>query len=203
MTDKNDLSKNTVDPDPFIQFKTWYGEHLMRGIEIPDAVTLATASLDGHISARTVLLKEHDEKGFVFFTNYKSRKGLQLSSNPRAALLFYWPESGRQVRIEGVTKKVSAKDSESYFKTRPKESQLSAWASEQSSIIPDRQYLDKRYDIYKNLYSVKPVDKPPHWGGFHLIPEWFEFWQERLFRLHDRLTYTKRKDLWVIERLSP
>jgi pyridoxamine 5'-phosphate oxidase len=118
-------------------------------------------------------------------------------------LLFYWPESGRQVRIEGVTKKVSAKDSESYFKTRPRESQLSAWASEQSSIIPDRQYLEKRYDIYKNLYSDKPVDKPPHWGGFRLIPEWFEFWQERQFRLHDRLTYTKRKDLWVIERLSP
>ena len=182
MTDKNDLSKNAVDPDPFIQFKTWYGEHLMLGIEIPDAVTLATASLDGHISARTVLLKEHDEKGFVFFTNYKSRKGLQLSSNPRAALLFYWPESGRQVRIEGVTEKVPDKDSESYFKTRPKESQLSAWASEQSSIIPDRQYLDKRYDIYKNLYSDKPVDKPPHWGGFRLIPEWFEFWQERQFR---------------------
>jgi len=203
MTDKNDLSENNVDPDPFVQFKTWYGEHQLYGTENPDAVTLATASSDGHISARTVLLKEHDRIGFVFFTNYKSRKGLHLLSNPRAAMLFYWTESGRQVRIEGVTEKVSDKDSESYFKTRPKESQLSAWASEQSSIIPDRRHLDKRYDIYKNLYSDKLVDKPPHWGGFRLIPEWFEFWQERQFRLHDRLTYTKRKDLWVIERLSP
>ena len=200
---KNNLSENTIDPDPFIQFKTWYSEHLMCGIEIPDSVTLATASSDGHISARTVLLKGYDEKGFVFFTNYNSRKGLQLSSNPRAAMLFYWPESGRQVRIEGVTDKMTEKDSESYFITRPKESQLSAWASEQSSIIPDRQYLDKRFDIYKNLYSDKPVDKPHSWGGFCLIPEWFEFWQERQFRLHDRLTYTKRKDLWVIERLAP
>jgi pyridoxamine 5'-phosphate oxidase len=118
-------------------------------------------------------------------------------------LLFYWPESGRQVRIEGVADKVPAEESESYFKTRPRESQLSAWASEQSSVIPDRQHLKKRYDLYKNKFYNKPVEKPQHWGGFRIVPNWFEFWQEGDFRLHDRLTYTKRKDIWVIERLAP
>jgi pyridoxamine 5'-phosphate oxidase len=118
-------------------------------------------------------------------------------------LLFYWPESGRQVRIEGSTEKLPDIDSESYFRTRPRENQLSAWASEQSSVIPDRQHLENRYYFYKNKYEEKLVDKPQHWGGYRLIPEWFEFWQEREFRLHDRLSYTKRKDLWVIERLSP
>jgi pyridoxamine 5'-phosphate oxidase len=203
MSNNNDFSEKTVDPNPFVQFKTWYSEHLTFGIAIPEAVTLASASADGKVSARTVLLKDYNDKGFAFFTNYKSRKGFQLISNPRAALLFYWPESGRQVRIEGVTEKVSEKDSESYFKTRPRESQLSAWASEQSSVIPGRQHLEIRYDFYKNRYSEKPVDKPKYWGGFRLIPEWFEFWQEGEFRLHDRLTYKKRKNLWIIERLAP
>jgi pyridoxamine 5'-phosphate oxidase len=203
MTNNKKISEISAHPDPIVQFKIWYGEHLISGIAIPEAVTLATASADGKVSARTVLLKDYNEKGFVFFTNYKSRKGFQLSSNPRAALLFYWPESGRQVRIEGLTEKVSDKDSESYFRTRPRESQLSAWASEQSSVIPNRQYLENRFDFYKIKYSDKPVDKPRYWGGFRLIPEWFEFWQEGDFRLHDRLTYTKRKNLWVIERLAP
>jgi pyridoxamine 5'-phosphate oxidase len=203
MTDNKDFSEKTVDPNPFVQFKTWFDEHLISGIAIPDSMTLATASEDGRVSARTVLLKDYNDSEFVFFTNYKSRKGFFLSSNPRAALLFYWPESGRQIRIEGVTEKISEKDSESYFNTRPRESQLSAWASEQSSVIPDRQYLENRYSFYKNIYSEKPVNKPQYWGGFLLIPEWFEFWQEREFRLHDRLTYTKRKDIWVIERLAP
>lgn len=197
------FSEKTADPNPFVQFKNWYGEHLSSGITIPESVTLGTASLDGYVSVRTVLLKDYNETGFVFFTNYKSRKGLQLLSNPRAALLFYWPESFRQVRIEGTTEKISDKDSVSYFKTRPKESQLSAWASEQSSVIPDRQHLEKRYNSYKNIFSEKSVEKPGHWGGFRLMPEWFEFWQEGEFRLHDRLTYSKRKDLWVIERLAP
>jgi pyridoxamine 5'-phosphate oxidase len=203
MTNNREFSKISAHPDPFVQFKIWYGEHLISGIAIPEAVTLATASADGKVSARTVLLKDYNEKGFVFFTNYKSRKGSQLSSNPRAALLFYWPESGRQVRIEGLTERASDKDSESYFKTRPRESQLSAWASEQSSVIPNRKHLEDRYDFYKKKFSENPVNKPRHWGGFSLVPEWFEFWQERDFRLHDRLTYTKRKNLWIIERLAP
>jgi pyridoxamine 5'-phosphate oxidase len=203
MTSIEDFSEKTVNLNPFSQFKVWYSEHLMSDAAIPDSVSLGTATKDGHVSVRSVLLKNYDETGFVFFTNYRSRKGFQLSSNPRAAMLFYWPESGRQVRIEGVTEKVTEEDSESYFKTRPRESQLSAWASEQSTVIPDRQYLYDRYNFYKNKYSEKPVDRPVPWGGFRLIPEWFEFWQNGEFRLHDRITYKKIKALWVIERLAP
>lgn len=203
MNHNNDFSEGSIDPNPFIQFKYWYDEHLSSGIAIPETVTLATSYADGRVSARTVLLKDYSEKGFVFFTNYSSRKGQQLSSNKRAAMLFYWAESGRQVRIEGITEKVSEEDSVKYFTTRPKESQLSAWASEQSSVIPNRQYLDDRYNFYREKYLDKTVDKPPHWGGFRLKPEWFEFWQNGEFRLHDRLTFIKTKDLWVITRLAP
>jgi pyridoxamine 5'-phosphate oxidase len=155
------------------------------------------------VSARTVLLKDYTAEGFVFFTNYNSTKGLQLSSNSGAAMLFYWPESGRQVRIEGLTEKVSEEDSDTYFRTRPRESQLSAWASLQSTTVPDRLYLDAMYNLYKNKYSGLPVERPPYWGGMRLIPSRFEFWQEAEFRLHDRITYSKRKDIWVIERLAP
>jgi pyridoxamine 5'-phosphate oxidase len=203
MTDKKYFSEKTVSLDPFVQFKFWYSERQIAGIAIPESVTLATASADGQVSARTVLLKEYNEKGFVFFSNYKSKKGTQMASNPHAALLFYWPESGRQVRIEGLIEKLPVKESESYFKTRPRESQLSAWASEQSSVIPDRQHLEMRYDFYMNKFGEKSVVKPQNWGGYRLSPEWFEFWQEGKFRLHDRLSYTKRENLWVIERLSP
>ena len=203
MTKNIDFSEKTIDPNPFVQFKAWYGEHLASATTIPESVTLATSSKDGRVSARTVLLKGYNDKGFIFFTNYKSRKGTQLLSNPRAALLFYWQESGRQVRIEGITEKVSEEDSESYFKTRPRESQISAWASEQSSVIPDRDHLKDLFTFYKNKFSDKPVSKPPHWGGFLLVPVWIEFWQNGEFRLHDRLTYFKRKDKWIIERLAP
>lgn len=203
MIHKNDFSEESIDPCPFVQFKTWYEDHLLSGIEIPDSVTLATASAEGQVSARTVLLKEYNDNGFVFFTNYKSRKGIQLSSNHRAALLFYWPVSGRQVRIEGYTEKITEEESESYFRTRPRESQLSAFTSEQSSVIPDRKYLDDLYDTNNNKYAGKPVDKPASWGGYRLVPEWFEFWQNGEYRLHDRLSYSKIKDLWIIERLAP
>jgi pyridoxamine 5'-phosphate oxidase len=203
MTKNIDFSEKTVDPDPLVQFKVWYEEHLASATAIPESVTLATSSKDGRVSARTVLLKGYNDKGFIFFTNYKSRKGTQLLSNPRAALLFYWQESGRQVRIEGITEKVSEEDSESYFRTRPRESQISAWASEQSSVIPDRDHLNDLFTFYKNKFSDNPVSKPPHWGGFLLVPVWIEFWQNGEFRLHDRLTYFKRKDKWIIERLAP
>ena len=131
------------------------------------------------------------------------KKGVQLSENPSAALLFYWAESGRQVRIEGITEKVTEKESASYFSTRPRESQISAWASEQSSVIPDRHYLEKRHEFYKSRFENKPVQKPPHWGGFRLIPDFFEFWRDGEFRLHDRIVYTRRNDVWVISRLAP
>jgi pyridoxamine 5'-phosphate oxidase len=203
MNRSNTFSEKSIDSDPFFQFGNWYDEHLASGCQNPEAVSLGTATKEGHVSVRTVLLKEFDEKGFIFFTNFKSKKGNQLISNPNAAMLFYWPESGRQVRIEGITEKIPNQDSEKYFKTRPKESQLSSWASEQSSVIPDRQYLENRFLFYKSLYHEKPVKKPEHWGGFRLIPHWFEFWQNGEFRLHDRLTYTRKNDDWHIERLAP
>ena len=197
------LSEMTVDSDPFLQFSVWYNEHLEAGIAIPDTVSLGTASSSGRISVRTVLLKGYDERGFVFYTNYKSKKGGQLSENPYAAMLFYWPESGRQVRIEGTTEKVSGKESGAYFITRPRESQISAWASEQSSVIPDRRYLEEKHAFHKARFENKEVEKPPHWGGFRLIPDFFEFWRDGEFRLHDRIVYTRHGGAWKIHRLAP
>jgi pyridoxamine 5'-phosphate oxidase len=199
----DNLSEKTAEKNPFVQFSKWYSEHLEAGIAIPETVSLGTASASGRVSVRTVLIKGYDEKGFVFFTNYNSKKGVQLSENHSAALLFYWPESGRQVRIEGSTEKVSDKESASYFSTRPRESQISAWASEQSSIIPDRNYLEKRYDFYTAKYENKEVVKPPHWGGFRIIPDLFEFWSDGEFRLHDRIIYAREKNGWVMNRLAP
>jgi pyridoxamine 5'-phosphate oxidase len=203
MTKHLSLSEDGIDLSPFVQFEIWYKEHLASDILIPNTVSLATASRQGHVSIRTILLKEYNESGFIFFTNYNSRKGSDLSLNPKAAFLFYWVDEGRQIRIEGVADKISEDESDLYFKQRPRESQIAAWASEQSSLIPDRLYLEKRYDLYNNKYIGKQVERPRHWGGFRLVPYWFEFWQERDFRLHDRLTYTKRGDGWIIGRLAP
>jgi pyridoxamine 5'-phosphate oxidase len=197
------LSEMTVDADPFLQFREWYSVHLEAGITIPDTVSLGTASSAGRVSVRTVLLKGYDGNGFVFFTNYKSIKGRQLSENPSAALLFYWSESGRQVRIEGTTEKVSETESAAYFITRPRESQISAWASEQSSVIPDRRCLEEKYEFHKTRFENKEVEKPPHWGGFRLIPDFFEFWRDGEFRLHDRIVYTREGLVWKIHRLAP
>lgn len=197
------LSEMTVDADPFLQFRAWYNNHLEAGIAIPETVSLGTASSAGRVSVRTVLLKGYDENGFVFFTNYKSIKGRQLSENPSAAMLFYWSESGRQVRIEGTTEKVSETESAAYFITRPRESQISAWASEQSSVIPDRSYLEEKYEFHKARFENKEVEKPPHWGGFRLIPDFFEFWRDGEFRLHDRIVYTREGLVWKIHHLAP
>jgi pyridoxamine 5'-phosphate oxidase len=197
------LSEKTVDPDPFVQFQKWYNEHLETGIDIPDSVSLGTASAAGRVSVRTVLLKGFDEKGFVFYTNFNSKKGMQISENPYVAMLFYWTESGRQVRIEGITEKVTEKVSVSYFSTRPRNSQISAWASEQSSVIPGRPYLENRKEFYEKMFENKQVEKPSQWGGYRLIPDWFEFWSDREFRLHDRIVYTRSKEGWVINRLAP
>jgi pyridoxamine 5'-phosphate oxidase len=197
------LTEKTVDQDPFLQFRNWYNEHLEADIAIPDTVSLGTASADGRVSVRTVLLKGFDNDGFIFFTNYNSRKGVQLSENQSAAMLFYWPESGRQVRIEGVAEKVTEIESASYFITRPRDSQISAWASEQSSVIPDRLFLENRHEFFKRKFENKDVEKPPHWGGFRLLPDIFEFWQDGEFRLHDRLVYTRTRNRWIITRLAP
>ena len=197
------LSEKSVDADPFVQFDKWYKEHLSFGIAIPESFSLATASADGQVSVRTVLLKEYSKDGFIFFTNYDSKKGFQLSANPKVAMLFYWPETGRQVRVEGMAEKVSEEYSDSYFKIRPRESQLSAWASNQSTVIPDRSYLEKKYDYYREKFSGTQVKRPLYWGGFRIIPEWFEFWNNDEFRMHDRITYTRNEQTWVIERLAP
>jgi pyridoxamine 5'-phosphate oxidase len=203
MINTKGLSKKTVDPNPFVQFEIWYKEHLSCGIAIPGTVSLGTASAGGRVSVRIVLLKGYDENGFVFFTNYKSKKGIQISENPGVALLFYWPELDRQVRIEGIIEKTSEKESSDYFMTRPRESQIAAWASEQSSIIPDRRHLEKLYDFYKDKFDKNPVEKPPYWGGYRIVPDFFEFWQDGEFRLHNRVVYSKVKDTWIIECLAP
>jgi pyridoxamine 5'-phosphate oxidase len=203
MISNRELKEETINPDPFIQFSIWYKEHLGAGIAIPESFSLGTSTSDGHVSVRTVLLKEHGKDGFVFFTNYNSKKGLQISENSNVAMLFYWSESGRQVRIEGLAEKISAEQSDLYFKTRPRESQLSAWASEQSSVVPHRVHLEERHKYFSEIYSGTSVERPPHWGGFRIIPSWFEFWKNDELRLHDRITYTKNNDSWIITRLAP
>lgn len=203
MINNKSFSEKMIDLNPFVQFDNWYKEHLSADLTILNSVSLGTTDAEGRVSVRTVLLKEYNETGFVFFTNYNSRKGSQLSSNPVAALLFYWPECRRQIRIEGASEKVTEKESSDYFESRPRESQLAAWTSDQSSVIPDRQYLDKQYNLYKNKFKNKHMVKPQYWGGFRIIPDWFEFWQEGDFRLHDRITYSRKNNIWVIERLAP
>jgi pyridoxamine 5'-phosphate oxidase len=196
-----ELKKSTVDRNPFKQFKAWYGEVLNSDIKEPMAVTLATSSKDGTPSARTVLLKGFDEDGFVFFTNYESRKGKNLIENPVGELLFYWMDLQRQVRISGRVEKTSREVSEEYFKTRPLKSRIGAWASKQSNVIPDREYLEKQFAEFEKKFG-DDVPLPPHWGGFRLIPEQFEFWQGRESRLHDRICYMKKDGVWEIVRLA-
>jgi pyridoxamine 5'-phosphate oxidase len=197
------LSENSVDKDPFVQFDKWYREHLTGAEKYPDSFSLGTASADGTVSVRTVLLKGFDSRGFVFFTNYKSKKGRQLSENPNAAMLFYWPHSSRQVRIEGRVEKISDEESELYFNSRPRESRIGAWASSQSTIIPGKDHLDELVKRFSSEFKGKPIPKPPHWGGFRIIPGMFEFWQEGKHRLHDRLVYAPGKNGWTIKRLAP
>ncbi len=197
------LSEKSVHADPFAQFDIWYKEHLSAGLRIPEIVYLGTASSEGIVSIRTVLLKDYNEAGFTFFTNYRSKKGIHLASNRNIALLFYWPESNRQVRIEGVAEKTSSEISDVYFSTRPRESQLAAWASEQSSLISGREYLEEKFTRYQKEFSGSPVKRPDHWGGYIIRPDWFEFWQDRESRLHDRITYTRKNNKWMIARLAP
>jgi pyridoxamine 5'-phosphate oxidase len=203
MTETEALSEADFESNPFDQFNKWYTARDTTSIAIPGSVSLGTASSDGRVSIRTVLLKGYDDMGFVFFTNYKSRKSSDILTNPMAALLFYWPESGRQIRIEGRVKKTSEEESEKYFASRPWESQVSAWASEQSSVIPHRKHLDLSFEYFKSQFAGQSVDKPPWWGGFRLLPDWFEFWQDGGFRLHDRIIYRKENEAWIKERLAP
>ena len=199
----NNISESSVDKDPFIQFKRWYKLVNDSNISMFDAMILATSTLNGIPSLRTVLLKSVDVNGFVFFTNYFSRKGKELIENPNSALLFYWKELERQVRIEGKIEKVSRSESKEYFHSRPRESQIGAWVSNQSSEIPNREFLDNKFNDLKKKFEDKEIPLPVYWGGYKLIPIYFEFWQGRENRLHDRICYKKIKDEWRIFRLSP
>ncbi len=196
--------ESDLDPDPFVQFGRWFEEAKAAVPQLPEAMMLATAALDGEVSVRSVLLKDFDQRGFVFFTNYNSHKAAQLHDNPRAALTFWWPLLERQVRIEGAVVRTTEEESDAYFATRPRGSQIGAWASEQSKVIAGRGDLDARFEELSAVYHDRPIPRPPHWGGYRVIPILFEFWQGRADRLHDRFCYRLRdaKD-WVIERLSP
>jgi pyridoxamine 5'-phosphate oxidase len=197
------LNEGDVAQDAIEQFKGWLDDALKSEILEPTAMTLATADKDGRPSARMVLLKGVDERGFTFFTNYQSRKAQDLLENPQAALVFYWDSLERQVRVEGKVKKVSKEESETYFKSRPHGSQLGAWASAQSTVIKNREVVEEKIKELSEIYSEGAVPLPEFWGGYVLEPEVIEFWQGRPNRLHDRLRYTRYEKGWKIERLSP
>ena len=200
---RHSLDELDVDLNPFVQFQQWFQQAIKAELPEPNAMALATAAPDGKPSARMVLLKGFDERGFVFYTNYEGRKSVELAANPQAAVLFFWVELERQVRIEGTVEKTSKQESDEYFKTRPLESRLSAWASRQSSIIPSRSFLEQKMSDLEHRYANREIPLPPFWGGFRLQPQVFEFWQGRENRLHDRVRYMLQGGVWQIERLSP
>jgi len=189
--------------DPFLLFQEWFDEAERAGVVAPEAMTLATATADGAPSARMVLLKGADEDGFVFYTGYDSRKGAELAENPRAALVFYWQPVGKQVRVEGPVERVSEAESAAYFETRPRGSQLAAWASQQSRPLASREELERRYAELEQEYEGRDVPLPPQWGGYRLQPEVIEFWEHHENRLHDRVRYTRAREGWQTERLAP
>lgn len=196
------LHETDVQSDPIAQFRRWFAYARRARIHQPHAFALATCDGD-RPAARMLLLKGVDERGFVFFTNYESRKGRELEKNPRAAMLFFWSELHRQVRIEGPLARVSREESEAYFHTRPRGSQLGAWASLQSRPLDSRATLIRREREFEKQYAGQPVPLPPYWGGFRLVPDRMEFWQGRRYRLHDRLVYTREGDRWTVTRLYP
>jgi pyridoxamine 5'-phosphate oxidase len=197
------LDESTVSQDPFREFAQWMEEAVKAKVVEPEAMSLATASTEGAPSARMVLLRGFDERGFVFFTDYRSQKGVELERNPRAALVFHWPELERQIRITGTVSPTSREESEAYFRTRPRGSRIGAWASHQSQVITSRRQLDERVAEMETRYSGDEIPLPPYWGGYRLTPTSIEFWQGRASRLHDRLRYAHDGERWRIERLSP
>ena len=214
MTDKPDLASMRSDyalaeldeaavaRDPFAQFERWIGEAIAGACPEPTAMSLATVGADGRPSSRIVLLKGIEQGGLVFYTNYQSRKGADQASNPFGALLFHWVELEREVRIEGRMEKVEGATSDTYFESRPLKSRIGAWASPQSRPIENRAWLETQFVAAESKYGDAPP-RPPHWGGYRLVPDWFEFWQGRSSRLHDRITFSKSGDSWSIARLAP
>lgn len=198
------LSEHSVAPDPFKQFDTWYQEVLAAGLIEPGAATVATAGADGAPSARMVLLRGYDARGFVFYTNYNSRKARELAENPRASMVLWWAALGRQVRIRGEVERVSVEESDAYFRQRPRGHQLSAWASSQSEVVESREALEAQMREIRERFDGAEVSRPPHWGGYRIIPDEVEFWLHRLDRMHDRVRYRRAADSgWIIERLAP
>ena len=198
------IDERTVDRDPLQLFQRWLHEARAVGIHLAEAMTLATSTPDGKPSARLVLLKQADAQGFVFFTNYNSMKARELDSNPQAALVFYWAQLERQVRIEGNIERTSAAESDAYFKTRPRESQIGALASPQSEVITSREALQQKADQIEKLYEGSEIERPTHWGGYRVRAERIEFWKGRPGRLHDRISYDRQADgSWSIKRLAP
>jgi pyridoxamine 5'-phosphate oxidase len=198
------LREDEVAADPLEQFTRWYGEAVAAGVPLPEAMTLATVTPDGAPSARMVLLKGVDERGFVFYTSYESRKGHELAENPRAALVFHWPQTPRrQVSVNGSVERLPAEESAEYFRTRPFGSRIGAWASRQSDVIAGRDGLERLFAELESQHSEGEVPRPPWWGGYVLRPETVEFWQNRPNRLHDRLRYRRSGEDWILERLSP
>ena len=198
------LDENRIESDPIKQFQLWFDEAIAAKLPMPDAMSLATVTPDCRPTSRMVLLKQVDGYGFVFFSNYESAKAKQLENNPYAALVFYWPQLERQVRVEGKVTRTSAEESSAYFKTRPRESQIGAWASPQSEVIAARDVLEQRARELAELYCDREIDCPAYWGGFRLTPDRIEFWKSRVGRLHDRILYELQPDgTWTTKRLAP
>ena len=201
--DHDPLSEERLDSNPVRQFRVWFEEARASDIPEPNAMTLGTADASGRVSCRTVLLKAYDERGFVFFTNYGSRKARQIAENPRASLLFPWVALARQIEIAGHVEKISAAESLAYFMSRPYLSRLGAWVSDQSAVISSRQILLSKFEELKNRFANGEVPKPEGWGGFRIVPDSMEFWQGGQARLHDRFLYTRSGEGWEISRLAP
>ncbi len=197
------LRRVELDADPFVQFDRWFNEAVKAAVPEPNAVSVATVAADGQPSLRTVLLKFYDRKGFVFYTNYGSRKARELDGNPRIALLFFWPELFRQVKIRGQAERCSTAESLGYFLRRPRDSQLGAWVSSQSQVISSRAVLEQKFAEMKQKFAVGEVPLPSFWGGFRVVPAEIEFWQGQESRLHDRFAYTRASGGWRMERLAP
>jgi pyridoxamine 5'-phosphate oxidase len=197
------LNEGDINSNPIKQFGKWWDEAINSDIEEVNAMTLATATLQGKPSARIVLLKGYDEQGFNFFTNYDSHKGAELAANPQSSLVFFWKELERQVRIEGITEKVTAAESDTYFSSRPIGSRIGAWASPQSKVIKQREEIEANVKKYEQEFATTSINRPEYWGGYRVKPQLIEFWQGRPSRLHDRIQYSLEKGIWKIERLAP